>query len=61
MKQPDSISWEPVKAALRSIWGYDDFRPPQGEIIQTLLTGKDALVVMPTGGENRFVFSFQHC
>jgi ATP-dependent DNA helicase RecQ len=56
MKQPDSISWEPVKAALRSIWGYDDFRPPQGEIIQTLLTGKDALVVMPTGGGKSICF-----
>lgn len=34
---------------LRQVWGYPEFRYPQGEIIQTLLTGEDALVVLPTG------------
>lgn len=38
-----------IKSELQKYWGYDDFRYPQGEIIQTLLTGKDALVIMPTG------------
>jgi ATP-dependent DNA helicase RecQ len=35
---------------LQSVFGYSDFRPPQGDIIDTLLQGGDALVLMPTGG-----------
>jgi ATP-dependent DNA helicase RecQ len=35
---------------LQSVFGYDTFRPPQDEIIQTLIEGGDALVLMPTGG-----------
>jgi len=35
---------------LKQIFGYDQFREPQQEVIETLLQGQDALVVMPTGG-----------
>ncbi len=35
---------------LREIFGYQEFRSPQFEIIDTLLTNKNALVIMPTGG-----------
>ncbi|MFP5350706.1 MAG: DNA helicase RecQ [Gammaproteobacteria bacterium] len=35
---------------LRSIFGYEQFRLHQAEIIGTLLAGGDALVLMPTGG-----------
>ncbi|MFA5631575.1 MAG: DNA helicase RecQ [Porticoccaceae bacterium] len=35
---------------LHSVFGYDSFRPPQDEVIATLLAGGDALVLMPTGG-----------
>jgi len=35
---------------LQSIFGYERFRHAQQDIIQTLLNGKDALVLMPTGG-----------
>jgi ATP-dependent DNA helicase RecQ len=38
-----------ILATFQRIWGYDRFRSPQGEIIQTILEGKDALIVMPTG------------
>ena len=35
---------------LRNTFGYDQFRPPQEDIIATLIDGGDALVLMPTGG-----------
>ena len=35
---------------LQHTFGYDSFRPPQDQIINTLIGGGDALVLMPTGG-----------
>ncbi|MGY8869616.1 MAG: DNA helicase RecQ [Pseudomonadales bacterium] len=35
---------------LKEIFGYDQFRAPQDEVIQSLLDNRDALVIMPTGG-----------
>ena len=35
---------------LQSIFGYDQFRHQQQDIIQTIVDGGDALVLMPTGG-----------
>src|SRR6266704_5434362 len=35
---------------LRRVFGYDSFRGPQLEIIEHLVGGGDALVLMPTGG-----------
>jgi ATP-dependent DNA helicase RecQ len=36
--------------ALRRYWGYESFRPLQEKIVRSLLSGRDACVVMPTGG-----------
>ena len=35
---------------LNRVFGYQEFRPPQGEVIDCLLSGQDVLVLMPTGG-----------
>ena len=47
----DSMPVEPnLLEPLRRYWGYDSFRPMQERIVRTLIDGKDACVVMPTGG-----------
>ncbi|MCB9311123.1 MAG: DEAD/DEAH box helicase, partial [Lewinellaceae bacterium] len=35
---------------LQQVFGYDQFRPHQREAIEQVLSGQDALVIMPTGG-----------
>ena len=41
---------EQARHILKRVFGFDDFRPLQAEIIGDILDKKDALVVMPTGG-----------
>ena len=36
--------------ALGRFWGFDTFRPLQGEAVGAALTGRDCLLVLPTGG-----------
>jgi ATP-dependent DNA helicase RecQ len=38
-----------ARSALKAIFGYDDFRPGQSEIIDWILGGEDVFAVMPTG------------
>jgi ATP-dependent DNA helicase RecQ len=39
-----------VSEILRTIFGFDDFRPGQQEIVDTVIGGKNVLAIMPTGG-----------
>ncbi|HEX5332568.1 MAG TPA: DNA helicase RecQ [Cellulomonas sp.] len=45
----DGPAPEPIDV-LRRVFGYDAFRGDQAEIIDTVVAGGDALVLMPTGG-----------
>ena len=45
-----------LKKSLQQYWGYDDFRHPQAQIIESILFKKDCLVVMPTGGGKSICF-----
>ena len=38
------------KEILHSIFGYSDFRPQQEAVIQSIISGSDVFVLMPTGG-----------
>ena len=42
--------------ALHTYFGYDDFRPMQQDIIESVLAGKDTLALLPTGGGKSLCF-----
>lgn len=56
MNNTETKPWNYVHAAFKKIWGYEDFRQPQGEIIRSLLAQRDALIIMPTGGGKSICF-----
>src|SRR3954452_13177018 len=50
MTSPDFLETPETLDALRRVFGYDAFRDGQREIIEHVVSGGDALVLMPTGG-----------
>ena len=44
------------REALHTYFGYDDFRPLQSEIVESVLAQRDTLALMPTGGGKSICF-----
>jgi len=48
--RPSAGGGDALFETLRHFWGYEDFRPGQEAIVRAVQAGRDACVVMPTGG-----------
>jgi len=46
----------PALQTLRTVFGYDQFRPMQQQVVEQVVNGGDALVLMPTGGGKSLCF-----
>jgi ATP-dependent DNA helicase RecQ len=51
-----NIETPDLLALLRQHWHYNNFRPRQEEIIRSVLSGKDTLALLPTGGGKSLCF-----
>ncbi|MDX5328036.1 MAG: DEAD/DEAH box helicase, partial [Marinobacter sp.] len=49
-REPPSSASRSPEQVLHEVFGYESFRLLQGEIVQEVVNGGDALVLMPTGG-----------
>ncbi|MEM9842571.1 MAG: DEAD/DEAH box helicase, partial [Pseudomonadota bacterium] len=50
MNSVDPHSLDAARALLQRVYGYEDFRGLQSDVIVDVLAGRDALAVLPTGG-----------
>lgn len=53
MLDPES---EKLRQILARYWGHTSFRPLQEEIVRSVMSGKDTLALMPTGGGKSITF-----
>ena len=49
-----------IHKLLKDVFGFDQFKGNQEEIIKSILEGNNTFVLMPTGGGNRYATSCRH-
>jgi len=50
------LSFSPLEDVLARYWGYSSFRPLQRDAMDAVLSGRDSIVVMPTGAGKSLCF-----
>src|SRR3954453_10388424 len=55
-RQELNINWSRLHREAKQRFGVKSFRPGQREVLEAVLTGKDALAVMPTGSGKSLCF-----
>ena len=55
------MTYDDPQTALREIFGYEEFRPGQGEVIESVLAGDDLLAIMPTGSGKSLCYQLPAC
>ena len=58
-RQQNYGSMTPVEL-LKNMFGYEKFRPGQAEAIDEIFSGKDTVVVIPTGGGKTVIYTIIH-
>jgi ATP-dependent DNA helicase RecQ len=48
--QAPGVMMDAIREALKRYWGYDGFLPLQERAMGCIAEGRDAVVVLPTGG-----------
>lgn len=49
LKTPEAVTGSDPLDVLRQVWGYPAFRGMQEDVVRTVMAGKDAIVLFPTG------------
>jgi ATP-dependent DNA helicase RecQ len=52
----EEVNWESIQDTFKRVWGYDDFRYPQREVIESLMQRRDSLVILATGSGKSICF-----
>ena len=56
MQELLTMKYSDIYTPLKEVFGYDTFRPLQEDIVRTVVSGNDAVVIMPTGGGKSMCF-----
>lgn len=56
LRRGEPPSLDDARAMLRRLWGHEDFRGAQAEVVRAVLAGGDVLAVLPTGAGKSAIY-----
>lgn len=56
-KPAEKVTDDTISTALRTVFGFSDFKPGQKKIVDAVLAGSDVLAILPTGGGKTLCFA----